>query len=102
MEKNEKDDDDDDLGEFMLADEPLERVVSDDNMSEVGGYCPSEVPEEDFFDSSPSSDHSDLAETKKTPRQVFAAKNQKSLRSKTEFTDAEVSGIVASVLKSLP
>lgn len=85
------DKDDDDFGEFTLADlEPIEQVV-DDNMTEADGYCPSEVPEEDFFDGSPTSDHSDLAETKKTPRQVFvASKSQKSLRLKTEFTEEEV------------
>jgi hypothetical protein len=92
MGKEGEEDEDDDAGEFVLDEhEPLEQVMSDD-MSEVGGYCPSEVPEEDYFESSPSSDNSYIADTKKTtPRQMFAAsKSQKSLRSKTDFTDDEV------------
>ena len=84
--ENADNDDDDDFGEFTPADhEPTEQVISDDHMTEADGYCPSEDPEEDFFD------HSDLAEAKEIPRQVFVAlKSQRSLRSKTKFTEEEV------------
>lgn len=89
----EKDDNEDDIAEFVFEEEKLDPNCAADNVSEAENYCPSEVPEEGPFSDSPNSERSFIGEEKNNPRQVYAASSQKSLKSRTEFTQAEVFNI---------
>jgi hypothetical protein len=78
---------DDDLGDFMLGDGNQEELNENDNASEgeAGGYCPSEVPEEDYEQherNTPPSTCSYPEEPAVPQRGLFSSLSQKAFSTK--------------------